>query len=124
MTAPLSPPLAIARTGYGEAREWDEALDRAVEDLGPAACGLVLVFASSAFQADMPALTRRLWAALGAPVVFGASGSSLLIDDVEREETLAVALMALNLPGAIIATARIANSTLSKSPIRQFSADI
>ncbi|HRA46503.1 MAG TPA: FIST N-terminal domain-containing protein [Thermomicrobiales bacterium] len=112
MTSPLARPRALARTGYGEDPMWERAADAALAELALTACDLLLVSTSAHFAPDLPELTQRLWTATSAPILFGAASQSILIDEVEREATPSVGILALQLPGAIISTTRISNQVL------------
>ena len=116
MTEPLTQrPLAV-HTGYGENFDWRLAVDQALCELNVTTCDVAILFCAHDFGKDCPELAQQIWTRLGAPIVFGATGGTLLVDDVEREQTPAVAIMAIDLPGATIAAARVTNLTLEHAP--------
>ena len=116
MTAPLSLPRAAARTAYATGQNWESVLDEVLQNLELDSCDLVFISLGGRFLNHAHDIAQELWARLGAPVLFGSSSSTVILDDREDETGDQIALLALNLPGGIISTARITNLTLENTP--------
>ena len=116
MTESFAGPQTFVRTGFGTGADWDEAVTAALAELAIPNCDVLLVAVSSAFHTDMTQISDRLWRELGAPILFGSSTTSILIDELEPETLAGIGLMALSLPGATIASARITNQILAHTP--------
>lgn len=105
-------PRTTARTAFGSGQTWEDAVTAALAELGQSSCDVLFIAASSSFQPAMDQIGDRLWRELGAPILFGASSPAILIDELEPDGPDGIALMALTLPGATIASARISSSHL------------
>ena len=116
MTQPLSPPAASAAIGLGIHPDWEQALAEALRALPATQPDLVCIFVASSFASYMPAIAARIWAALEAPVVFGASGQGAMFHHMEHEFQPSIAILAINLPGAILTPVRITTLTLENAP--------
>jgi small ligand-binding sensory domain FIST len=116
MTGPIAVPSSLVRSGYGSNSDWHKATDAALAELAMTACDVLVVAASSAFQADLPAIATHLWSSLEAPILFGSSTPSVLIEELEPEHQDGIGLMGLSLPGATIASAHISRTTLESTP--------
>src|SRR4051794_22468645 len=98
MTGPIAVPSSLVRSGYGSNSDWQKATDAALAELAMTACDVLVVAASSAFQADLPAIATHLWSSLEAPILFGSSTPSVLIEELEPEHQDGIGLMGLSLP--------------------------
>ncbi len=113
MMAPLSPPRAAARTGFGLHADWSIALGDALAPLRDLEPEVVFIFAGSQFSLDAPAIADRVWRELGAPIVLGGTGIGLMAGDLESERQPAICALGLRLPGAVLTAVRLTAATLA-----------
>ncbi|MDQ2683825.1 MAG: FIST C-terminal domain-containing protein, partial [Chloroflexota bacterium] len=115
MPAPLLGPVSLARVAIGFHTDWRRAVEKATGALAGSAPDLVLAFCDSSFASELPAVAEQIWRTLGAPLVFGASGSGVIADSDEYERQPGVVLLAVSLPGAILSPVRL-NTLLFEGP--------
>ena len=112
MTSPLQVPAATAHVGFGANLDWELALREAMGELDGFAPELIFVFTGSAFVADMPAIAQAVWRHFQAPIVIGASGRGVIAQHREYEHNSTLAVMGLNLPGAVLTPIHLTHRSL------------
>ncbi|MGK2964721.1 MAG: FIST signal transduction protein [Tepidiformaceae bacterium] len=85
--------------GLGTGETWREALSIAEIGAAPAA-DLAFVFASYHYRNDYPSLLTAIREELSPRVLVGCSGQGVISTGREAEDTPALSIMTLNLPGA------------------------
>ncbi|HEX6513441.1 MAG TPA: FIST N-terminal domain-containing protein [Chloroflexota bacterium] len=85
--------------------DWQEALERAIDEAGSEPSGsadVALFFASADYGEHLETMVRRAQSATGAAVLAGCSGQGIIGPEREVEGEPAVSLLTLRLPGATL----------------------
>ena len=102
------PGVARVRSGAAAAAasivtevSWEAAVERILPELASVESpDLLLVFIDSAFAANYQEITDRLREATGTAHLIGASGQSVIGSSIEAEDGHAIAVLAMQIPGA------------------------
>ncbi len=102
------PGVARVRSGAAAATasivtdvSWEAAVERILPELASVESpDLLLVFIDSAFAANYQEITDRLREATGTAHLIGASGQSVIGSSIEAEDGHAIAVLAMQIPGA------------------------
>ena len=105
-------PATSVRVGSGVNPDWETALRDAIAGLEEFAPELVFLFCGSAFVSDMPEMANMLWHHFQAPIIIGASGRGVIAQHRELERDTSLAVMVLNMPGAVFSPIHLANRSL------------
>ena len=82
---------------------WEAAVERILPELASIESpDLLLVFIDSAFAANYQEITDRLREATGTAHLIGASGQSVIGSSIEAEDGHAIAVLAMQIPGASV----------------------
>jgi small ligand-binding sensory domain FIST len=108
-----------ARAAISRERDWRVALAEvlAATDLGDRSVELALLFASAHYSADYQELVPRAHAESGARRLAGCSGQGIIGPEREVEGEPALSLLRLSLPGAIVQTVHLTQSTLESGGV-------
>ena len=104
------PGVARVRSGAAAAAasivtevSWEAAVERILPELASVESpDLLLVFIDSAFAANYQEITDRLREATGTAHLIGASGQSVIGSSIEAEDGHAIAVLAMQIPGATL----------------------
>lgn len=92
--------------------DWQDALDRALQEAGAASetgtAELALFFASADYGEHLETMLRRVQSATGCGLLAGCTGQGIIGPEREIEGEPALSLMTLRLPGAILQASHIA----------------
>lgn len=103
----MTPTTPIARAALTNDADWQLSLDRALVSLAGVTPDVLVVFASHHHADHYGELLQRAHRRLPAPVIIGCSAAGIIGMERELEHQPALALLALSLPGAKLATARL-----------------
>ncbi|MGH2482688.1 MAG: FIST N-terminal domain-containing protein, partial [Ktedonobacteraceae bacterium] len=93
---------------------WESALEQALDQTaGLPTVDVAILFASSFYAEDFPALLARLQQATGAPILLGCSGETIIGQGLELEDVPSLSLLLLSLPGAILHPVRLTQSMIN-----------
>ena len=93
---------------------WESALEQALDQTaGLPTVDVAILFASSFYAEDFPALLARLQQATGAPILLGCSGETIIGQALELEDVPSLSLLLLSLPGAILHPVRLTQSMIN-----------
>src|SRR5262245_51098463 len=105
MTAERTEKAASAAATISDAPTWDQALGRALGELGDALTSspdLVLLFASPAYAPAFVAMAPVTQARTGARVLIGCSGQGIIGAEREIEDRPALSVLGAVMPGATL----------------------
>ena len=108
--------VPLARAALADDAVWEVALDRALTALESPALDALILFASYHHAPSFPELLHAARQRTGARCLIGCSGVGIIGTDRELERQPALALLALSLPGANLATARFTHDMLASAP--------
>ena len=106
-------PRAAAHAAMAADPDWRVAAGRALSTFTGRRLDVALVFASSQYRGEHAAIIDYVWRALGAPLTVGATGIGVVSMDAEVEQTPAVAVLGLTLPGATLSAVRVTAGMVS-----------
>jgi len=96
-----------ARAAIVADEQWESALQQALAQTdGPGQPDLAILFASSFYADHFPAMLERIRQATGTKLLIGCSGQAIVGHDQELEDTPALSLLTLSLPGALLRPVR------------------
>jgi small ligand-binding sensory domain FIST len=101
-----------AKSAVGVGRDWQYALDVALDGIRGIVPDAVIVFASAQFVEDLPRISEAVWHHAGSMIVIGCASSGIVGRGVELEDEPAICLMALDLPGAVLRPVRFTQGML------------
>jgi small ligand-binding sensory domain FIST len=101
-----------ARSAVGVGRGWQFALDVALDGIREIAPDVVIAFVSAQFVDDLPRISEAIWHHAGSMIVIGCASSGVIGQGVELEDDPAIALVALDLPGAVLRPVRFTQGML------------
>jgi small ligand-binding sensory domain FIST len=115
LSLPSSPTRqATARSAIGVDPDWEIALEQALAGIGDHKADVSVLFASAAFQEFLPDLSRRAWERGRAMLMIGCSSSGVIGRARELEDTAAISLLSLSLPGATLRPVRFTQGMLEE----------
>ncbi len=104
---------SLIREALVEDARWERALTRALARVkGPT--DLAILFASGLYAESLPELVRRAYEESGVRLLIGCSGQGVIGQGEELEETAALALMTLQLPGARLRVVRFTQALVEE----------
>jgi small ligand-binding sensory domain FIST len=104
--------IGRAKSAVGVGRDWQYALDVALDGIRGIVPDAVIVFASAQFVEDLPRISEAVWHHAGSMIVIGCASSGIVGRGVELEDEPAICLMALDLPGAVLRPVRFTQGML------------
>lgn len=102
----------LARTALANDADWSVALDRTLTPLTGHHSDVVFLFASQHHAEHFTEILQETNRRLHAPIVIGCSGIGIVGVEQELERQPALAALALSLPGAKLATARLTQQSI------------
>ncbi len=96
----------------GISPNWQVALDMALAGIRDIVPDAIFVFASAAFDEDLPEIAEAVWHHAGSMIVIGCSSSGVIGRGAEMEHEPAISLLSLELPGAILRPVRFTQGML------------
>ncbi|HET8846457.1 MAG TPA: FIST N-terminal domain-containing protein [Ktedonobacteraceae bacterium] len=101
-----------ARAAIVADEQWDKALQKAIEQTSDLEhIDVTLLFASSFYTEHYPEMLAQIKQATGTSLLLGCSGQAIIGQDQELEDTPALALLTLSLPGANLRLVRFNSLT-------------
>lgn len=117
-TSSAVPTRAEARAACAVDRDGFAAIEAALQDISPLPSGVpdaIVLFASAEFGEQLPDLIQHAQRETGAPILLGCSATGVIGPREEQEDTPAIALLALSLPGARLWPVRITEEIVERS---------
>lgn len=106
--------LPVAASAIVADERWESALDQALDQTaGLPTVDVAILFASSFYAEDFPALLERLQRATGAAILLGCSSETVIGQGLELENVPALSLLLLSLPGAFLRPVRFTQSMIN-----------
>lgn len=102
-----------ARAAIVADEQWENALQQALEQIDDLKqIDAVIFFASSFYAEHYPAMLARIQEATRTRLIIGCSGEAIIGHNLELEDTPALSLLALSLPGATLQPVRLTQAMI------------
>jgi small ligand-binding sensory domain FIST len=102
-----------SHSGIGTGNDWRLALDQALAGRHTGTADLAIVFASYHYREDYPAILAAIAGRAPARVTVGCSGQGIIGTGIEAEQTPAISVMSLALPGVELGGSRLEQPMLA-----------
>lgn len=107
--------IGNARSSVGLSLDWQYALDMALDGISGLTPDAVIVCASAQFAEKLSDISEAVWHHAGSMIVLGCSSSGVIGRGAEMEDEPAIALLSLDLPGAVLRPVRFTQGMMEET---------